>query len=176
MRTVLFILGLAFIWVLLWGSASFANVASGILVGTLIVFVVPDLRRPSVQRWPPIRPVAIARLLGHVIVSTVTSNVVLVREVLSPRTRIRTGVIGVPLPECSDETLTLITNVLALAPGTMPLEVTHDRTELYVHVLHVHGVEDRRREILHLTDLVVRAFGTSDAIAARDASLERRQS
>jgi multicomponent Na+:H+ antiporter subunit E len=174
-RSTLFVLALAFIWVLLWGSASVANIASGVVVGTVIVLVVPGLRRPSRSRWPPIRPFAILRFLGYVLVSTVTSNVVLTREVLSPSSRIRTGVIGVPLPQCSDELLTLITNLLALAPGTMPLELTHDPTELYVHVLHVGDVEEVRRRILHLTDLVVRAFGTADVVADQGAYLRARE-
>ena len=64
-----------------------------------------------------------------------------------------------PLPDCSDELLTLITNLLALSPGTMPVELRHDPTVLYVHVLHLRDVEDVRDEIRRLTDLAVRAFG-----------------
>ena len=54
---------------------------------------------------------------------------------------IRTGVIAVPLPGCSDGLLTLVTNIIALTPGTMPLQVTQDPTVLYVHVLHLGDVE-----------------------------------
>ncbi len=171
MRTVLFVLALDFIWVLLWGSASAANVISGLVVGAAIVLVVPGLRAGRGRRWPPVRPLAILRLIGHVIVSTVASNVVLTREVLSRGSQIRTGIVGVPLPDCSDELVTLITNLLALAPGTMPIELTQNPPELYVHVLHLHDVEEVRRDIHRLTDLVVRAFGSRQAIAAQDSFL-----
>jgi len=168
-RTLIFVLALDVIWVLLWGSASAANVLSGLLVGLVIVLVVPGLRGPRGQRWPPIRPVAILRLGAHVVASTITSNVVLTREILSRGSQIRIGVIRVPLPHCSDELITLITNLLALAPGTMPVEATSDPAELYVHVLHLHDVEQVRGDIYRLTDRVVRAFGSPDAIAAQDA-------
>lgn len=171
MRTLLFVLALDFIWVLLWGSASAANVISGLVVGFAIVLVVPGLLGRRSARWPPVRPLAILRLLGHVVVSTVTSNVVLTREILSRGSQIRTGVVGVPLPGCSDELVTLITDLLALAPGTMPIELTQHPTELYVHVLHLQDVEEVRRDILRLTDLVVRAFGSRQAIAAQEAFL-----
>jgi multicomponent Na+:H+ antiporter subunit E len=157
--------GLAVIWVLLWGSASPANVLSGMLVGALLVLAVPGLRRRGRLRIP-FRPLAIARFAGHVAFQVVVSNVVLTREVVTPRSRIRTGVIGVPLPGCSAELITLINNVVALTPGTMPLEVTQDPTVLYVHVLHLENVEEVRRDILHLTSLAVRAFGTKAAMAA----------
>ncbi|MGH9272381.1 MAG: Na+/H+ antiporter subunit E [Ilumatobacteraceae bacterium] len=172
MRTLYFVVGLAVIWVVLWGAASVANIASGIVVATAIVFVVPGLRKASPRRWPIVRPLAVIRLGGYVLRSTVTSNVVLTREVLSRGSQIRTGVVGVPLPQCSDELLTLITNLLALAPGTMPLEVVHDPTELYVHVLHLGDIEAVRVEILHLTDLVMRAFGANDELAGAQNGID----
>ena len=174
MRTVIYTIGLAAIWVLLWGSASPANVISGLVVGWLLVMVVPGLRRPGGQLV--IRPVAIARLAWHMAVTVVTSNVVLVREVLAPTDRLRTAVIGVPLPGCSDELLTLVNNLVALSPGTMPIELTHDPTVLYAHVLHLRDLETTRRDILRLTDLTVRAFGSAAAVAAQDEHLRRLES
>ncbi|HET8620581.1 MAG TPA: Na+/H+ antiporter subunit E, partial [Acidimicrobiales bacterium] len=82
------------------------------------------------------------------------------------RSRIATGVVRVPLPECSDEILTLLANIVALTPGTMPVEVERDPPEMTVHVLHLRSVDDVRRDIWSLRDLVVRAFGTPEAIAA----------
>lgn len=164
MRTLTYVLALAAIWVLLWGSASPANVLSGLAVGSVLVLLVPGLRRRTVGPYV-LRPVAIARFVGYVLVVTVRSNVELIREVLSRSSRIRTAVVGVPLPGCSDELLTLITNVLAMSPGTMPIELRSDPTVLYVHVLHMTDIEQVRRNILRLTDLTVRAFASDETIA-----------
>ncbi len=171
MRSWTYAIGLATIWVLLWGSASPANVVSGLAIGWLLVLAVPDLRRPG-GRFV-IRPVAIARLAWHVLVTTVTSNVMLTREVLAPTDRLRTAVIGVPLPACSDGLLTLVNNLVALSPGTMPLELTQDPTVLYAHVLHLRDLEATRQDIMRLTELAVRAFGSPAAIAAQDEYLRR---
>jgi multicomponent Na+:H+ antiporter subunit E len=168
-RTLGYTIGLATIWVLLWGSASPANVVSGLLLGWLLVVAVPGLRGRG--GGFAFRPVGIARLGGHLLRTVVTSNIRLTREVLSPS--IRTAVVGVPLPGCSDEVLTLISNLLALSPGTMPLELTQNPIVLYVHVLHLGDVEQVRREIIQLTDLTVRAFGAPDAVAAQDEYMRR---
>ena len=174
MRAVGIAGGLAVIWVLLWGSASPANVLGGLAVGTALVLAVPGLRRRG--RWPRpvVRPMAIARLAAHVLRTMVESNVVLTREVVTRGSDINTAVVGVPLPGCSDELLTLISNLVALSPGTMPLELTMDPLVLYVHVLHLGDVEQVRRDVQHLTDLTVRAFGSPDAVAAQDEYLRRR--
>jgi multicomponent Na+:H+ antiporter subunit E len=173
-RSLGYVVALAAIWVLLWGSASPANVLSGLAVGTALVFLVPGLRRGSTGRYR-LRPVAIARFVGYVLLITVRSNVELIREVLSRSSHLQTAVIGVRLPGCSDELLTLITNLLALSPGTMPLELRNDPSVLYIHVLTRHDIEDVRSEIVRLTDLTVRAFSPDDVIADQDAYMRAQE-
>jgi multicomponent Na+:H+ antiporter subunit E len=159
------VVALAVIWVLLWGTASPANVLSGLLIGTLLVLVVPGLRPRRGAPRVRFRPIPIARLVGYMLVTTVRSNVELTRDILSPATRRHTAIVGVPLPACSDGVLTLISNLLALSPGTLPIELRWNPAVLYVHVLHLGDIEEVRRDILHLTDLTVKAFGSERAIA-----------
>jgi len=160
MRTAAVVVVLAAIWVLLWGSASVANIVTGVLIGTALVMLVPGLR--GTKQPLVIRPIAIARLLGHFLVDLIRSNVVLTREILARRSRIHTAIVGVELPGCSDELLTAITNLLALAPGTMPVEMSVDPVVLYVHVLHLEDVEEVRREVRRLTDLAYAAFAPAE--------------
>ena len=164
MTSIGFGVGLAAIWVLLWGTASPANVLGGLAVGFMLVAILPGLRRR--RGWPTVRPLALARLTGYMLANAVRSNVVLTREVLARRTMMRTGVVGVRLPDCSDELVTVISSLLALTPGTMPLELAEAPRTLYVHVLHLDAVEDVRHDIEHLTALAVLALGSAADIAS----------
>ncbi|HXH57714.1 Na+/H+ antiporter subunit E [Iamia sp.] len=166
MALVAYGVGLVVIWVLAWGSPSPANILSGIAVAAGLLALAPE-SWPGLTR-PRFRPVAIGRFVLHVMMKVLESNVVITREVLARRSRIRTGVVAVPLPECSDGLLTLITNAMALTPGTMPLEVTRDPTVLYVHVLQLRDLDDARHQIQHLAALAFRAFGSDDAVAELD--------
>ena len=159
------IVAVTIIWTLAWGSLTVANVLSGVAVALLLLLVVPD-DTSGLRRRSPVRPRAIARFGGHVLLKVVESNVVLSREVLSRGSRINTGVVAVPLPDCSDGLITLITNTMALTPGTMPIQVDRNPTVLYVHVLQLSDLEEARRDIQHLADLAYRAFGSEAAIAA----------
>lgn len=166
MTRLLYALALVVIWVLAWGSPSPANVLGGLAVAALLMVIAPDT-------WPPrhrarIRPVAIARLAVYVVVKAIESNFVITREILARRSRIHTGVVAVPLPECSDGLITLVANLMALTPGTMPLEVTRGPTVMYIHVLRLDDVEATRAEIRHLATLAYRAFGSEAAVAALD--------
>jgi multicomponent Na+:H+ antiporter subunit E len=149
-------------------------VLSGIAIGAVLVVLVPGLRPRGPGRYR-VRPLGVARLVGYMLATTVRSNVELAREVISRTSSLRTAIVGVALPGCSDELLTLLTNLIAISPGTMPIELRQDPNVLYVHVLHLRDVEGFRAEILHLTDLVVRAFGSDETIADQDAYMRARQ-
>jgi multicomponent Na+:H+ antiporter subunit E len=164
MRSLAYVVGLTAIWVMLWGSASPANVLSGLAVSYLLVAVLPGLRRH--RRWGRVRLGPLLGLVGHMLVSAITSNAALTRDIVARRSRLHTGVVGVRLPDCSDELITLITNLLALTPGTMPVELVEAPRTIYVHVLRMGDGDGVRRRIRHLTSLAVRAFGSDADVRA----------
>lgn len=150
------------IWVLAWGSLSWANVAGGLAVSAALLVAVPDVRRAS--HLPIVRPVPTLRLLVRMLRDTVGSNVQLALQVLARRPHLSTGVVSVPLAGCSDELVTIIASLVALTPGTMPVEVEQNPTIMYVHVLNLDDPEAVRRRIWSLRDQVLAAFGTAEAI------------
>jgi multicomponent Na+:H+ antiporter subunit E len=155
------------LWLLAWGEISVANVISGIALIVVLMLAFPSgPRRPARVR---VRPIALARLIGYVFVQLAVSNVLVAREIVSRRSRVRTGVVGYRVQQPSDLTLTLMSNILALSPGTMPVDVTHDPPMLYVHFLLLSDVEDARRTIGRLETLVVAAVGVPAATTEKDA-------
>ena len=158
MTVVLYIVGVTVMWVLAWGSLTFANVVGGLLVAALLLVVSPDRIVSSGGIF--FRPIAVLRFAAYVVFQIVKSNVLLIRSVLARRSRVHTGVMEVALPECSDELLTIVSNVIALTPGTSPLHLTRHPTVLYVHVLDMRDAEATRRDVQRLADLAFAAFGT----------------
>lgn len=154
------------IWLLLWGELSPANVASGLLMVTVILWLIPDSHFEF--RRPRVRPVALARFGLYLLVDVIRANWLVIKAIVSrtpPRT---TGVVEVPLRHSSDGLLTLVANLLALTPGTMPLEATQNPPVIYVHILQLRDVEEARRDVQHLSELAIRALGSPEAIAALD--------
>ena len=154
------------IWLLLWGALSLANVLSGLLMVAVIMWLIPD--SDFEVRVPRFRPVALAHFLGYVAIDVVRANYYVIREIVSRSPSRATGVVEVPLRHSSDGLLTLVANLLALTPGTMPLEVTQNPTVIYVHILHLRDVEAARSDVQRLSELAVRALGSPEAIEALD--------
>lgn len=153
------------IWTLLWGDLSLANVLTGVAVSTLLLVVFPAQQRTVPGLGRP-RPLGLVRFLLYVLGQFVVSNVLVAIEIVSPRSRVRTGIVACPLRTRSPSMIAFLANVVALTPGTMPVDVETDPPVIYVHVLVLKDVGSARRGIARLESLAVRAFGTAEDIAS----------
>jgi multicomponent Na+:H+ antiporter subunit E len=156
-RGVLVVTWLTILWVILWRDLSIANVLSGILIGALVELAKPW--RSLGQKHHTIRPRALVVFVTYFVWKLLEANIVLAREVLTPRNSIETGVIAVRLGPCSDLVVAIVANAISLTPGTLTLEVRReDVPTLYVHILHLHDIGAARADVEKLTDLVNAAF------------------
>jgi multicomponent Na+:H+ antiporter subunit E len=166
---------LVVLWVLLWADLSVANVLSGIAIA-IIVLVIANARSVTSlvgEGEIHIAPFRLVWFVGWVLVKLVQANLVLTWEIVTPRNRIRTGVIAVPMRTDSAWVYMVVANVITLTPGTVTIEVAGTPPVLYVHVLHLHDVDRVRRDLQQIEAHAVRAFGSRRAraqLAERDAT------
>jgi multicomponent Na+:H+ antiporter subunit E len=158
------------LWILLWGDLSVGNLVSGVAVAVAVLAVSRLPRAAESDQRMRIRPLALSWFLLYVLYKLVESNLVLAWEIVTPRNKITNGVVAVPLRTSSPSAMMVVANVITLTPGTMTIEVAGDPPVLYVNVLHLHDVERVRRDLLHLEELSVRAFGSA---VARDQLADR---
>lgn len=75
------------------------------------------------------------------------ANVRIALDILTPRHRMKPGMIAVPLETLTDLQLLLLANLVSMTPGTLSLDVSDDRKMLYIHAMYVDDPEQLRREI-----------------------------
>lgn len=156
-RRTLTIVWLIALWLVLWRDVSIANVVSGTIVAVVATSGASDPRDPRTGHR--VRPLALLRFAGYFAWKLVEANVVLAREVVTPQNAIHTGIIAVPLPGCSDFVVTVVANAISLTPGTLTLEVRRDpEPVLYVHVLHLHDLDDARADVVAMAERAGAAF------------------
>lgn len=163
------LLWLTLVWMALWGSATVANLLGGLLVAIVLLVLLP---LPRVPLEGDVRPAALLRLTVVFFWELIKASVVVVVQVLRPRSELRQAVVAVPVIGVSDRLLTLLANAVSLTPGTLALEVDRPRATLYVHVLNVGGgvddVEQVRASIVRLERLAILALGSPDCLRALD--------
>ena len=144
------------LWMVLWRSATAATVATGIVLAVLLTWVV---RRADTHREQHrVRPLALLRFLGYMVVALVRSNVQLAWEVLTPTDYTKPGLLDVRLPPSSELVLTVVANSITLTPGTMTLALHAETSTLTIHVLHLSDVDAARAEVEELHRLVSAAL------------------
>ncbi|WP_298629293.1 Na+/H+ antiporter subunit E [uncultured Thermus sp.] len=86
-------------------------------------------------------------LILYFLMQVVLSNIRVIREVLSPRFRMRPGILAVPLDAKSDLEIALFANMITLTPGTLSLLVSRDRKFLFVHNMYAEDPSAAKAEL-----------------------------
>lgn len=70
-------------------------------------------------------------------------------DVITPRSRVESGVIALPLDVKSDLEITILASLISLTPGTLSLDVSEDKRYLYIHAVYIKGgdIEGLKRQI-----------------------------
>jgi multicomponent Na+:H+ antiporter subunit E len=85
--------------------------------------------------------------LLYILWETLLANLRVARDVITPSYYTRPGIIALPLDAETDTEITWLANLLSLTPGTLSLDLSEDRKELYVHVMFLHDVDKVKEQI-----------------------------
>ncbi len=144
MRTFIMNILLAFIWVALTGEFTTGAFVSGFLLAMAILWM---LRLDDDSRGYFTRGFRAITFTGFFIKELVLANLRLAHDILTPRHRMRPGVIAIPLDLRTDAGITLLSNLLTLTPGTLSLDVSEDRRHLYIHAMYIDDPDTFRQDI-----------------------------
>lgn len=135
---------LAIAWVALTGEFNAGN----FFIGFIIVYLLLSLTRPSssAQSYTD-RVRRIFSFSLFFLKELVMSSLWVTVQVLSPTIKMTPAVVSVPLDIQSDAGITLLGNLITLTPGTLTLEVAEDRSQIFIHAMHVDDVAAFRQEI-----------------------------
>lgn len=156
-----FVVWITALWVLLWADPSVANVVSGLVVALVVTSIAGFPRRVRTNdQAVRIAPLSTVYFVGFVLAKLVEANLIVAWEIVTPRNRIQTGVVAVPLRTESNLAMMVVANVITLTPGTVTIDVDGSPPILYVNVLHLHDLDEVRADLLRIEELSVRAFGS----------------
>jgi multicomponent Na+:H+ antiporter subunit E len=135
---------LALAWAALTGGFTPQNLALGFGLGFLILVTMRGtIGSPVYAR----KALQVLDLLLFFSIELVKANLRVAYDVLTPGYQLRPAVVAVPLDARTDLEITLLANLITLTPGTLSLDVSKDRGELYVHAMYLDDVETMRRQI-----------------------------
>lgn len=144
MNPLLWNLLLALIWVALTGQFS----ATGLMIGLVVGYLVIALTAPSVgTRGYGTRVARAAGFILFYIWEVILSNLRVAFDVVRPSSRSSPAFLAIPVDGLSDPQITLLANLITMTPGTLSIDVSDDRSTLYIHAMFVDDPDKVRRSI-----------------------------
>jgi multicomponent Na+:H+ antiporter subunit E len=78
-----------------------------------------------------------AALAGFFIWQLLLANLRVAYDVITPRPRMKPGIVAIPLDIRSDIGITILANMITLTPGTLTMDISEDRRLLYIHEMYI---------------------------------------
>jgi multicomponent Na+:H+ antiporter subunit E len=159
---------LVLVWILLWGTWSWANLLSGLAVALGVMLLLP---LPPVVGGARVRPVALVRFVGHFLVDLVVSGAQVAWRAVGPAGVQQGAIVRVQLRSDSDLLLTILAETISLVPGSLVLDLDREQRLIFVHLLHADDLDHvtrQKADVLATEDRIVHAFGSPEDIAALD--------
>ena len=132
---------LTLIWVFLTGEYNFNNFLFGFILSFIILWILSGLEDKSSKKYFKIVP-RILSFFFFFIWELTKANIQVAYEVVTPKFNMKPGVVALPLDAKSDLEITLLANLITLTPGTLALDVSTDRSVLYVHGMYVENRQE----------------------------------
>jgi multicomponent Na+:H+ antiporter subunit E len=97
------------------------------------------------------------RFGGWFLVELTRANLEVVWDVLTPRSRLQPGIVGLPLRTRSDLEVALLSGLITLTPGTLTLSVREQPATMFVHGMYSPDAEAFRTQLDELQLRLLRA-------------------
>jgi multicomponent Na+:H+ antiporter subunit E len=81
------------------------------------------------------------------IVEVIIANMRIAWDIITPRHRMKPGVLAIPLDVETDNEILALNNLITMTPGTLSLDVSTDKRVIYVHAMYIDDAEKIRKEI-----------------------------
>lgn len=137
-RYVLYSVPLGILWCFVHGNVTILNFLLGSVLGLFVVY--PFRKLYKFEQEESLHDVV--RRIPYGIKFFIILNIEIVKAsfivamiVLKPKMDLKPGIIAVPIRTKTDAGITAIANSITLTPGTITMDISDDRTMLYVHAI-----------------------------------------
>lgn len=125
----------AFVWASLQAEFTALNFVIGFILGGILLSIFSIVSGEKDSYFT--RIMRAVRLILVFIKEVIVANVIVIRQVLSPKLNIKPGIVALPLDLETDMEITVLASMISLTPGTISMYVSNDNRYLYIHVMNI---------------------------------------
>jgi multicomponent Na+:H+ antiporter subunit E len=130
---------LTVIWMALTGRFELLNFLFGFVLSFFILWLIS--RKSDDKKYFERLPKMIS-FIFYFLKELILANMQVAYDVITPRFYMKPGIVQYPLDAKTDLEITLLANLLTLTPGSLSLDVSHDKKVLYLHAMYIHDKDE----------------------------------
>ena len=130
---------LTVIWMALTGKFELLNFLFGFVLSFFILWLIS--RKSDDKKYFERLPKMIS-FIFYFLKELIIANMQVAYDVITPKFYMKPGIIKYPLDAKTDLEITLLANLLTLTPGSLSLDVSHDKKVLYLHTMYIYDKEE----------------------------------
>lgn len=129
---------LSFIWVALTGSMYYTNFMFGFLLGFVILWI---MNRNEADHRYFYKVPRIISFAFYFLYQMIKANIHVAYDVMTPKYFMRPGIVQYPMNARTDMEINLLAMMISLTPGTLIVDISDDKKNLYIHVMYLQDPE-----------------------------------
>ena len=137
---------LAGVWAAMTGHFEVANLVLGFILAYAVLLL---LQRVIGRSSYFTKTALLIRFVGFYLLEVLRSNLRVAVDVVTPGSSAHPGIVAVPLDARTDAEITLLSNLITMTPGSLAVDVSDDRSVMYVHSMYVEDPEAFAQSIKH---------------------------
>ena len=135
---------LALVWMAMTGNFDVVNLALGFAFGYVVLFL---LQRAIGRSRYFSKSVGLVRFVAFYVIDVVRANIRVAFDVVTPASRAHPGIVAVPLDARTDVEIAVLANLITMTPGSLAVDMSDDRSVIYVHSMFAEDPDALAREI-----------------------------
>lgn len=130
---------LTLVWIALTGQFTYVNLFFGFTISFLVLWVISN---NSEDRKYFTFTFKVIGFFFFFLFEMIKANIDVAKEVLSIKYKMKPGIVKMELEAQTDLEITLLATLISLTPGTLVIDISHDRKMIFIHGIHL---EDREK-------------------------------
>lgn len=125
---------LTFLWVALTGAFYLSNIVFGFILSYFLLWIIYS--KSSDNQYFKLIPRVISFIFFFVY-ELIKANIQVAYEVMTPTLNMKPGIVAVPLDVKTDLQITILANFITLTPGSFSLDVSDDKSVMFIHSMYI---------------------------------------
>lgn len=131
---------LSLVWVALTGHLNYPNFFFGFFLGFGVLWVLARSGTAQDRQYFYKVPKVILFFI-FLLYDMMKANIEVTKEIITPKLNMQPGIVAYEHNLKSDFEITMLTNLIAITPGTMVLKISPDKKFLFIHSFYIKDKE-----------------------------------